>query len=122
MQHDRPKEGEPTDAQSRKERAYDKARKEFYKIRLEEDVERQVAREEALMVGGYFGKTQIEIGLELEEKQWQRWKTWALKEIERQGYEQAAAASNARIGMEIEESQIPVDDTIVGEEDEANPV
>ena len=48
--------------------AYDKARKEFYALRQEEEVERRVAREEALWVGAYFGKSVLEVSNELEDK------------------------------------------------------
>jgi small subunit ribosomal protein S23 len=64
--------------------AYDKARKEFYFYRHREDVERRVAKEEALATGAYFGKGPIEIGMELENQQWEDWKAWALKEIEKE--------------------------------------
>jgi small subunit ribosomal protein S23 len=49
-------------------RAYDIARKEFYELRHEEAVERRVTREEALWSGAYFGKSALEVGMELEDK------------------------------------------------------
>lgn len=61
--------------------AYDQARQEFYAIRYEQEVERRVAKEEALSTGAYFGKSRIEIGLELEDKVHESWKQWSLKEI-----------------------------------------
>ncbi|KAL5345989.1 mitochondrial ribosomal small subunit component [Pseudogymnoascus australis] len=63
-------------------KAYDQARKEFYAIRHEEDVERRVAKEEALATGAYFGKSMLEIGMELEDKTYESWKEWAAKEVE----------------------------------------
>ncbi len=63
-------------------KAYDQARQEFYAIRHQEDVERRVAKEEALATGAYFGKSQLEIGMELEDKTFESWKEWAIKEIE----------------------------------------
>lgn len=60
--------------------AYDQARKEFYEIRHFEDVERRVAKEEALATGAYFGKGPLEIGMELEDKKYEEWKAWAIKE------------------------------------------
>jgi small subunit ribosomal protein S23 len=62
--------------------AYDIARKEFYALRQEEEVERRVAKEEALWVGAYFGKSVLEVGAELEDKTYESWKAWATKEIE----------------------------------------
>lgn len=64
-----------------KSHAYDVARKEFYALRHEEEIERQVAKEEALWVGATFGKTRLEIGMELEDKVYEGWKTWANEEI-----------------------------------------
>ena len=66
-----------------KDEAYDIARREFYALRQEEEVERRIAKEEAQFVGAYFGKTRLEIGHELEGKEFERWKTWAASEIER---------------------------------------
>ena len=63
-------------------KAYDQARREFYAIRHQEDVERRVAKEEALATGAYFGKSQLEIGMELEDKVFEDWKEWATKEVE----------------------------------------
>ena len=62
--------------------AYDIARKEFYALRQEEEIERRVAREEAMWVGAYFGKNVLEVGAELEDKTYESWKAWATKEIE----------------------------------------
>lgn len=63
-------------------KAYDQARQEFYAIRHEEDVERRVAKEEALSTGAYFGKSILEVGMELEDKSYEAWKEWATKEIQ----------------------------------------
>lgn len=68
-----------------KEKAYDVARKEFYALRHREDIERRIAVEEASMVGGYFGKTYMQVGMQLEDMQYERWKSWAADEIARLG-------------------------------------
>ena len=60
--------------------AYDQARKEFYHLRLQEDVQRRVAKEEALATGAYFHRSTLDVGMELEDKQYEEWKAWALKE------------------------------------------
>lgn len=62
-------------------KAYDQARKEFYELRLQEDVERRVAKEEAQATGAYFGKTPLQIGMDLEDKVFENWKEWASKEV-----------------------------------------
>jgi len=67
-----------------KSEAYDKARREFYDLRHTEDIERRVAKEEALYVGAYFAKGPLEIGMELEDKAWDDWRVWAKKEVETQ--------------------------------------
>lgn len=65
-----------------KNEAYDKARKEFYALRREAEIERRVAKEEALWVGATFGKGPLEIGMGLEDKTYEGWKEWALGEIQ----------------------------------------
>lgn len=62
--------------------AYDQARKEFYELRLQEDVERRVAKEEATSTGAYFGPSLLDIGMELEDKEHEKWKRWAQGEIQ----------------------------------------
>jgi len=63
--------------------AYDQARREFYRLRLREDVERRVAKEEAESTGAYFGKSMLEVGTELENKEYDRWLGWAEGEVNR---------------------------------------
>ena len=63
-------------------KAYDLARKEFYKLRLEEDIQRRVAQEEAMATGAYFHKSTLEVGMELEDRQFEEWKDWAVKEVQ----------------------------------------
>jgi small subunit ribosomal protein S23 len=76
-------------------KAYDQARKEFYNIRHQEEVERRVAREEALSTGAYFGKSALEIGMQLEDKEYEAWKVWALNEIALISQHRDAAANSA---------------------------
>ncbi len=70
--------------------AYDQARKEFYELRLQEDVERRVAKEEAQATGAYFGKSMLEIGMELEDKVFEEWKEWATTEVMQSEQKRAA--------------------------------
>ncbi|KAL4888996.1 37S ribosomal protein S25, mitochondrial [Aspergillus ambiguus] len=73
-----------------KSTAYDIARREFYRLRLQEDIERRVAAEEAEATGATFGPTRLEIGMELENQEYERWKQWA--KMEAQIQEQRAAS------------------------------
>lgn len=66
-----------------KQSAYDQARKEFYKIRLYEDIERRVAKEEALAVGAYFGPGPNAISMGIEDGVYEDWKRWAYEETQR---------------------------------------
>lgn len=34
-----------------------------------------------MSTGAYFGKSAMEIGMELEDKEYERWKEWAMKEV-----------------------------------------
>ncbi|KAH7320824.1 37S ribosomal protein S25 [Stachybotrys elegans] len=62
-----------------KQEAYDKVRKEFYRLRQEEEIEKRVALEEARYVGAYFGKTRMDVGMLLEDLEFENWKIWAGK-------------------------------------------
>ena len=64
-----------------KDEAYDTVRREFYALRQQEEVERRIAKEEAQMVGAYFGKSFLQVGMQLEDQQFEKWKKWAGKEI-----------------------------------------
>lgn len=70
--------------------AYDIARKEFYELRLEEDIERRIAKEEALHVGAYFGPTHLEVGMQLENQAYEDWRAWANREYELKAHSRAA--------------------------------
>lgn len=61
--------------------AYDAARKEFYRLRLQEDIKRRIAAEEAMAVGARFGKSYIEVGLEVEGKVLADWRTKAAVDL-----------------------------------------
>lgn len=54
--------------------AYDTARKEFYALRQEEEIEKRIQREEALWMGAYFGKGPNEVAMMLEDRVYERWK------------------------------------------------
>ncbi|KAJ5232451.1 37S ribosomal protein S25 [Penicillium chermesinum] len=65
-----------------KSAAYDIARREFYRLRLQEDIERRIAAEEAEATGAQFGPSMLEVGMELENKQYELWKDWAKNEAQ----------------------------------------
>lgn len=82
-------------------KAYDKARLEFYRLRMKQEAEVQVANEEAVMFGSVFGKSYIDFGVEAEQKVIDKWYEDAIAET---------AARQARLGggpaeSEIEEKQ-----------------
>lgn len=76
-----------------KSAAYDQARHEFYAERLKEDIERRVAVEEAQSTGAYFGLSYLQIGMQLEDKTYEEWKLWALKDTLEQEQRRAAKYS-----------------------------
>ncbi|KAL5342572.1 mitochondrial ribosomal protein S25 [Aspergillus crustosus] len=94
-----------------KSAAYDIARREFYRLRLQEDIERRVAAEEAEATGAIFGPSRRDIGMQLENQQWEIWKSWAMTEAQiveqkavtapTEATEDAVDAENAEAGPEI---------------------
>ncbi|OTB03518.1 hypothetical protein M426DRAFT_321673 [Hypoxylon sp. CI-4A] len=74
-----------------KDQAYDTVRREFYALRQEEEVERRIAKEEAQTVGAYFGKSFLQVGMQLEDEQYEKWKKWASKQIDAVQAEQNSA-------------------------------
>lgn len=101
---------EPIQTTLTKEQAYDMVRKEFYAIRQQEDIERRIAAEEARMVGAYFGKSRLEIGMELENKTFEEWRTWAETENARQNAASQSAYAN------FDEAKVP--EILIDEADE----
>jgi small subunit ribosomal protein S23 len=89
--------------------AYDVARREFYALRHEEEVERRIAREEASWTGAYFGKSVIDVGMELEDKTYESWKAWATREAEAIDLQRNAAYTGLGTGSEEEEVETEVD-------------
>lgn len=95
-----------------REKAYDTVRREFYAMRHAEDVERRIAKEEALKVGAYFGKSFLQVGMELEDKEYELWKKWASRSVRAVQAEQDAAYTNFGATEEADE------DTLMNEEKE----
>jgi len=86
-------------------KAYDQARKEFYALRHEEDIERRVAKEEALSTGAYFGKSRLEVSMGIEDQVFEEWKEWAMKEAETTEAQRNAVYTG--LDMEDAETAIP---------------
>ncbi len=91
------------------QKAYDIARGEFYALRHEEDVERRIAKEEALSTSAYFGKSVLEVGMELEDKAYESWKAWAMNEIEVQERQRATAYTDTSTVEEDSASSLGLD-------------
>ncbi|KAF4456427.1 hypothetical protein F53441_1431 [Fusarium austroafricanum] len=81
-----------------KRKAYDITRREFYRLRQEEEIEKRIALEEAKHVGAYFGKSRIDVAHTLEDREFENWKVWAGKETARQ--EQSRNNEIEDFGME----------------------
>lgn len=108
--HGNPETGQMPDPNMTSAKAYDQARKEFYEVRLQQDIERRIAKEEALATGAYFGKSTLQIGMELEDKIFEEWKAWASNEVVQQ--DQRRAAMYTGVGSEaaaLDESEPEVE-------------
>ncbi|KAI1388223.1 mitochondrial ribosomal protein [Hypoxylon trugodes] len=92
-----------------KDQAYDIVRREFYAMRQEEEVELRIAKEEAQMVGAYFGKTFSQVGTQLEDEQYEKWKRWAGKQIELVRAEQDSAYTSFGNETEAEADSVDLD-------------
>jgi small subunit ribosomal protein S23 len=91
--------------------AYDISRREFYHLRLQEDVERRIAQEEARAMGAYFGPDMHTVGMEMENQEYERWKEWAVKETQIQD-QKAAAFAGATGGPEAATAEVAESDAL----------
>lgn len=62
--------------------AYDQARFEFYRLRMQEEIEQQVSSEEAEMFGSVFRSNTLEFGVAREQKVIDAWKRKAIQQTE----------------------------------------
>jgi small subunit ribosomal protein S23 len=95
--------------------AYDIARKEFYFHRHLSELETRIQKEEALWTGAYFGKTTLQIGLELEDKSYEDWRLWADKQIKEEELKRAGAYGGQQM---LEDEEMEGVDGAVEEVDE----
>ncbi|PUU77305.1 mitochondrial ribosomal protein S25-domain-containing protein [Tuber borchii] len=97
------------------EKAYDMARKEFYDLRLQEDIERRIAVEEARACGATFGKTYLELGIEMEEKYLEQWRKDTIAFILRRRQRQSTFKVIEFTSASTEEGFIPAIEAEEGE-------
>ena len=62
--------------------SYNHARFEFYRIRMQQELEEQIAQEEAEMFGSVFESNALQYGIEQEQRVIDQWKKKAIKETE----------------------------------------
>ena len=102
--------------------AYDCARKELYRVRHAREIQARVAHEEALATGAYFGPGPLEIGMRLEDKSYETWRSWAEKQALEQQNARASRYSGADVDDEedIEQNEalrLKAEESILGEID-----
>lgn len=78
------------------------ARKELYRFRHQKEVEARVTREESQAVGAYFGLGPLEVGEQLEDKAYENWKEWAVKETQALRALQGSAYTGTEDGAELQ--------------------
>ncbi|AMD20522.1 HDL222Wp [Eremothecium sinecaudum] len=83
--------------------AYEQARFEFYSIRMRQELEEQIAQEEAQMYGSIFKSTAIDHGVEKEQKVIDKWKIKALEEVDILSAKRAHQSSPWASGEKAEE-------------------
>ena len=80
---------------------YNIARKEFYSLRLQQDIERRIAVEEARHVGSSFDKAYIDIMFEREQKVLQEWRTKAAQDLALRKHKRNAAYSTTSMDEDL---------------------
>ncbi|KAK6517243.1 mitochondrial ribosomal small subunit component [Arthrobotrys megalospora] len=101
--------------------AYDVARKEFYRLRMRSDIERRIAAEEARSVGAFFGKTHLQVGLELEERALLAWKVKAQEAVARRQQRIEAMASPGSIDTDVTDEEATTDTAGLANATESRP-
>lgn len=75
--------------------AYDKARREFYVLRRQEDLRRRIAAEEAEATGAIFSPNALVWGMQNESKMYDDWEAWSRKQMVEQQQRSASFAGEA---------------------------
>lgn len=94
-----------------KSAAYDIARREFYKLRLQEDIQRRVAAEEAAAYGAQFGPSYMDIGMKMESEQYDKWVVWARETSLVQDQRKSALSGAPDLGETTESSELEAEET-----------
>ncbi|KAK3714220.1 mitochondrial ribosomal small subunit component [Vermiconidia calcicola] len=85
--------------------AYDKSRKELYRLRHFREISVRVAREEAESTGAFFGMGPLEVGMQLEDRAYENWRLWAEKEVA--ALKQLQGSAYTGTGAEDEGDTVP---------------
>jgi len=87
--------------------SYDIARKEFYTLRRQEETRNRIAAEEARHMGAQFGKSAIQISMQIENKMYNDWERWSRQMVSEQTQRVAAFAGSTMSTEEqaLKESQ-----------------
>ncbi|KAJ5483438.1 hypothetical protein N7530_002684 [Penicillium desertorum] len=93
-----------------KSAAYDIARREFYRLRLQEDIQRRVAAEEAAAYGAEFGPSYLDIGMKMENEQYDKWVAWARETSLVQDQRKSALSGAPDLGETTESSGIEAEE------------
>ncbi|KAJ5747768.1 uncharacterized protein N7511_009464 [Penicillium nucicola] len=94
-----------------KSASYDIARREFYRLRLKEDIQRRVAAEEATAYGAEFGPSYMDIGMQHESEQYDKWAAWARNQAQLMGQRVAALSGAPELAGESETETIDAEES-----------
>lgn len=87
--------------------AYEQAKFEYYRLKIEEETEQGVATEQSEMYGAVYGKSMIDHGFEKEMKVLSKWKEDALKLTSVLEAKVASMKTDSSVGVEAEEAAKP---------------
>lgn len=91
--------------------AYDTARKEFYEVRRQEDIQRRIAAEEAEATGAHFGPSILQWSMQIENKQYDDWEEWSRKTVvEKMQRNAAFAGDTTNVEDDLLEDAVEEDD------------
>lgn len=84
--------------------AYDIARREFYRLRLRQEIEQRVAAEEAEATGAVFGPRMLDVSMGLEDKVYEEWKSWAKTQAQVLDQKNAAFVGAPEVALPADEN------------------